>query len=157
ISNQYIGERLRDDLAHLLPGATEEFHSTLMQAVHKRAASLSGGLVMRGAQWSNSAKELIGVVASQRQVELLCSQRRGYVTAWFFLDEFKRWLDISGEISDVLAVSLVFGKRGPKVVINVVEAKCVSTTSLSSERMKSMRQLETTYEAIKNRFLSKKN
>lgn len=157
ISHQYVGERLRDDIVKLLPDATEEFHSTLMQAVHKRAASLSGGIVMRGAQWENSAKELIGVVVSQRQVDLLVSERGNHVTAWFFLDEFKRWLDISGEISDVLAVSLLVDERGPKVVINVVEAKCVGSDARAAESTKSMRQLETTYAAIADRFLTRKN
>jgi DNA segregation ATPase FtsK/SpoIIIE, S-DNA-T family len=101
ISEQYIGERLRDDLRTILPGSADAFLATLTNAIHRKADSLSGGIVMRGAQWENSAKELIGVVASQRQIDLHIAGRGNSVMAWFFLDEFKRWLDIRGEISDV--------------------------------------------------------
>ncbi|PVE22839.1 hypothetical protein DC522_19050 [Microvirga sp. KLBC 81] len=154
ISKKYIGERLRDDLKEILPSADNSILESLVHAIHRRAASLSGGIVMRAAQWENSAKELIGVVASQRQLDLLIGGQGPHETAWFFLDEFKAWLDIQGEISDILAVSLVNDGERPRVLITVVEAKCVAESALQSERAKSQRQLETTYEAIKNRFVT---
>lgn len=154
ISKQYVGERLRDDLSDILPGSTDESLETLTNAIHRKASSLSGGIIMRGAQWENGAKELIGIVCSQRQLDLLLSSRGTHHTAWFFLDEFKRWLDISGEISDVLAVSLMNGDGGPRVLLSIIEAKCVSETGLHAERTKSQRQLETTYAAMESRFLN---
>ena len=49
----------------------------------------------------------IGVVVAQRQLELMYDAGGQNETAWFFLDDFKGWLDLSGEIADILAVNLV--------------------------------------------------
>ena len=60
----------------------------------------------RGAQWDNYAQELIGLIVAQREIELLLANAGEHRTAMFFLDEFRDWFDISGEIADILAVDL---------------------------------------------------
>lgn len=153
ISRQYVGERLHHDLKELLPSSDSNTLQMIANEIHSKAASLSGGIVMRAAQGENSAKELLGVVAAQRQIDLLIQRLGEQRTTWFFLDEFKSWLDLDGEISDVLAVSLVHDGIRPRVLLTIVEAKFIGEASLTSERAKSMRQLESTYDALSNRFV----
>lgn len=152
ISRQSFRERLRSDIGQILPGAPDEALDVLIDDVRRRSASLSGGIVMRGAQWENYAKELIGVVVAQRQLELMFDAGGQNETAWFFLDDFKGWLDLSGEIADILAVNLVVGPEGPRIRMTIIEAKCVGQAGLHEMRARSMRQLEKTYEALVGRF-----
>lgn len=152
ISRQSFRERLRSDIGQILPGSADDALDVLIDDIRKRSASLSGGIVMRGAQWENYAKELFGVVVAQRQLELMFDAAGPNETAWFFLDDFKGWLDLSGEIADILAVNLVVGPDGPRVRMTVVEAKCVGQNSLGDMRTRSMRQLEKTYDALVSRF-----
>lgn len=155
VSRQSLRERLRSDLRQFMPTVDEDTVDLLIDSIHRRSASLSGGIVMRGAQWENYAKELIGVVVAQRQLELSFKHTAAgpSMTAWFFLDEFKGWLDLSGEIADILAVDLLHGPAGPKVRISIVEAKCVADANLPDMKARSMRQLEATYAALSSRFV----
>ena len=153
ITRESFRERLRSDIARILPGSADEALDALIDCVRRRSASLSGGIVMRGAQWENYAKELIGVVVAQRQLELLFDNAGPNRTAWFFLDEFKGWLDLSGEIADILAVNLVEFAGKPRVRLSIVEAKCVGSFGLGETQARSMRQLEATYAALHGRFL----
>ncbi|WP_279357269.1 FtsK/SpoIIIE domain-containing protein [Methylobacterium indicum] len=156
ISRESFRERLRSDIQRILPGSADEALDAMIDCVRRRSASLSGGIVMRGAQWENYAKELIGVVVAQRQLELLFDEAGPSKTAWFFLDEFKSWLDLSGEIADILAVNLVEGDGGPRIRLAIVEAKCVGSFGLGDTQSRSMRQLEATYQALHNRFIDDK-
>ena len=156
ISRDHLRDRLREDLEHILPGLNQETLERLVTAIHERSTSLSGSIVTRGAQWDNYAQELIGLIVAQREIELLLSGGVDHRTAMFFLDEFRDWLDLSGEVSDVLAVDFQDSAvTGPRVLLIVVEAKCVGEGSLYESLKRSWTQLELTYSAIENRFSTK--
>ena len=156
ISRDHLRDRLREDLDRILPGGDGESLERLVATIHQRSTSLSGSIVTRGAHWDNYAQELIGLIVAQREVELLLSNRTEHRTAMFFLDEFKDWLDISGEIADILAVDLQTSTgTGPQVHLMVVEAKCVGEGGMHDSLKRSWTQLELTYTAIENRFTTK--
>ena len=154
VTHDHLRDRLREDIEHILPGHSDETLERLVTRIQERSTSLSGSIVMRGAHWDNYARELIGLIVAQREIELLLSDGEDHQTAMFFLDEFRDWLDLSGEIADILAVDLHnSGETGPRVRLVIVEAKYVGGGGSVSERSKrSWRQLEGTYTAIANRF-----
>ena len=153
-SHEHLRDRLQEDMENLLPGCDGELLDSLINAICQRSANMSGGIVMRGAHWDNYARELIGIIVAQREIELLLAEQGENRTAMFFLDEFKEWLDLSGEISDILAVDLSTSPSGtPKLRLVISEAKCVSEAAASESRKKSWTQLEQTYTAIVNRFV----
>ena len=153
ISRDHLRDRLREDLDRILPGSDSESLERLVQTIHQRSTSLSGSIVTRGAHWDNYAQELIGLIVAQREIELLLAQGGEHRTAMFFLDEFRDWLDISGEIADILAVDLRASADGePQVRLMVVEAKCVGEGGMHESLKRSWTQLEMTYGAIESRF-----
>ena len=153
VSKDHLRDRLREDLEHIMPGRDNETLERLFATIHRRSTSLSGSIVMRGAHWDNYARELIGLIVAQREIELLLSDGGDHRTAMFFLDEFKDWLDLSGEISDILAVDLqASAVTGPRVRLVIVEAKCVAEAGVHESLKRSWTQLERTYTAIANRF-----
>ena len=156
ISRDQLRDRLREDLEDILPGLDDETLEKLAATIHERSTSLSGSIVTRGAHWDNYAQELIGLIVAQREIELLLSGKDDHRTAMFFLDEFKDWLDLSGEIADILAVDLQDSTvTGPQVRLVVVEAKCVGEKGVHESLKRSWSQLELTYTAIENRFQMK--
>ena len=153
IQRDDLQERLQDDLQRILPNYRPEILHSVFSAVQRQATDLAGGILMRGRHWDNYARELIGVIVAQRELELFLASQGESRTAMFFLDEFKSWLDLSGEISDILAVNLqASGTNRPAIHLVVAEAKCVNKASLSVSRRKSWEQLEVTHAAIVNRF-----
>ncbi len=153
VSSKRLRDRLHENLKSILPRHESEALHDLINAIHERSASLSGNIVMRGMHWDNFAQELIGIIIAQREVELLLAKGRVHRTAMFFLDEFKGWLDLSGEIADILAVSLEESTVGQgRVCLIVAEAKCVSSNNLIESEKRSWRQVERTYAAISHRF-----
>ena len=156
ISRDHLRDRLREDLDRILPGRDSESLERLVGAIHQRSTSLSGSIVTRGAHWDNYAQELIGLIVAQREIELLLSDGREHRTAMFFLDEFKDWLDLSGEIADILVVNLQASARtGPRIRLMIVEAKYVGVGGMHESLKRSWTQLELTYTAIENRFTTK--
>ena len=156
ISRDHLRDRLREDLDRILPGHDNESLERLVATIHERSTSLSGSIVARGAHWDNYAQELIGLIVAQREIELLLSDGAEHRTAMFFLDEFRDWLDISGEIADILVVDLrTSADGGPQVRLMVVEAKCVSEGGMHDSLKRSWTQVEMTYGAIENRFTAK--
>lgn len=153
IQRDDLQERLQDDLQKILPDYSSEILHSVFLAVEKQATSLAGGILMRGRHWDNYARELIGVIVAQRELDRFLADQGDGRTAMFFLDEFKSWLDLGGEISDILAVNLqVSDKNRPIIHLVVAEAKCVNRAGLSVSRRRSWEQLEVTYAAIMNRF-----
>ena len=153
ISRHHLRDRLREDLDRILPGGDSESLEPLVTTIHEQSTSLSGSIVMRGAHWDNYAQELIGLIVAQREIELLLANAAEHRTAMFFLDEFRDWLDISGEIADILAVDLrACADTGPRVHLMVVEAKCVGEGGMHESLKRSWTQLELTYGAIESRF-----
>ena len=154
VTHDDLRDRLREDIEHILPGHSNETLDRLVTRLQQRSTSLSGSIVMRGAHWDNYARELIGLIVAQREIELLLSEGEVHQTAMFFLDEFRDWLDLSGEIADILAVDLHnSAETGARVRLVIVEAKYVGGGGSVSERSKrSWMQLEGTYTAIANRF-----
>lgn len=153
VSRDHLRDRLREDLEHILPDHDNETFGRLVATIQRRSTSLSGSIVMRGAHWDNYARELIGLIVAQREIELLLSEGAEHRTAMFFLDEFRDWLDLSGEIADILAVDLRdSGVTGPRVQLVVVEAKCVGESGVSESTSRSWTQLERTFTGIANRF-----
>ena len=146
-------ERLQEDLQNILPDYDSDILHSVFLAVEKQTTNLAGGILMRGRHWDNYARELLGVIVAQRELELFLANQGESRTAMFFLDEFKSWLDLSGEISDILAVNLQASvTNSPVIHLVVAEAKCVNKASLSVSRRRSWEQLEVTHAAIVNRF-----
>ncbi|AYV46557.1 hypothetical protein CFHF_21410 [Caulobacter flavus] len=144
---------ISNDLDVILPGADAQTLAAVRQQLFARAAQLSGGVIMRGVQWSNHAHELLGVVLSQRELDRLLKTGRENHTGWFFLDDYRGWLDLTGEIADILAIDFSYGSEGPEIRLVVIEAKYVGQDDLRDQRRRSVGQLESTYTALQHRLL----
>lgn len=153
VKHEELRTRLSEELERILPDYDSETLNGLVSTVQKQATDLAGGIVMRGSHWDNYARELIGVVVAQRELGLLLASCGESRTAMFYLDEFKNWLDLTGQIADILAVSLHADDGGvPTVRLVVAEAKCVSESALHDSRSKSWVQLKATHDAMTSRF-----
>ena len=153
VKHEELRTRLNEELERILPDHDIETLNGLASTVQKQATDLAGGIVMRGRHWDNYARELIGVVVAQRELGLLLAGYGECRTAMFYLDEFKNWLDLTGQIADILAVSLHADERiSPTVRLVVAEAKCVGESALHDSRNKSWVQLKATHDAMTNRF-----
>jgi len=148
-----LSDWISNDLEVILPGADAGTLTALRQQLFVRAAQLSGGVIMRGVQWSNHAHELLGVVLSQRELDRLLKSGRENHTGWFFLDDYRSWLDLTGEMADILAIDFSIGPKGPEIRLVVVEAKYVGQDDLRDQRRRSVMQLESTYTALQHRLL----
>jgi len=153
ISERELGDCIDTDIGVLLQGLDAETLSALRHQLFIRAAQLSGGVVMRGAQWSNYAHELLGLVLSQRELDRLLRVDRENKTAWFFLDDYRDWLDLTGEMADILAIDFAVGANGPEIRVVVAEAKYVGQDGISEHRKRSAGQLEATWTALDHRLL----
>lgn len=152
ITEEDLGDRISEDLDIILPGLDKSEVGTLRHQLFTRAAQLSGGVIMRGAQWSNYAHELLGLVLSQRELERMLSDGRESQTGWFFLDDFRDWLDLSGEMADILAINFSVGPNGPQIRVVIAEAKYVGQDKLVDQRRRSASQLDSTWTAINHRL-----
>lgn len=148
-----LSDCISEDLGVILPSAAPAELEGVRQQLFSRAAELSGGVVMRGAQWRNYAHELLGLVLTQREIDRLLKAGRETRTGWFFLDDFRDWLDLSGEMADILAVDFSVGPAGPEVRLVVAEAKYVGRDNMVEQRKRSLRQLESTFTALHHRLL----
>ena len=153
ISERELGDCIDTDIGVLLQGLDADTLSALRHQLFIRAAQLSGGVVMRGAQWSNYAHELLGLVLSQRELDRLLRVERENKTAWFFLDDYRDWLDLTGEMADILAIDFAVGANGPEIRVVVAEAKYVGQDGISEHRKRSAGQLEATWTALNHRLL----
>lgn len=153
ITERDLGDCIDADVGILLQGLGADDLSALRHQLFTRAARLSGGVVMRGAQWANYAHELLGLVLSQRELDRLLKVDRENRTAWFFLDDYRDWLDLTGEMADILAIDFAVGVNGPEIRVVVAEAKYVGQDSISDQRKRSTGQLESTWTALNQRLL----
>lgn len=153
IAAEELADCISEDLNVILPGADKDMLQRLREQLFTRAAELSGGVVMRGAQWRNYAHELLGLVLTQREIDRLLKAGRENRTGWFFLDDFRDWLDLSGEMADILAVDFSIGPEGPEVRLVLAEAKYAGRENLIEHRKRSLRQLESTFTALHHRLL----
>lgn len=153
VSSSDLGDRLGADLAALLTGSSQPEREKLLKRLHAVAAKLSGAVVMKAAQWHNFAQELIGLALTQHRLDGLLEESGEHATAWFYLDDNKHWLDLKGELADILAVDFSFGSGGPLIRIVVAEAKYVTALSLSQQKATSLRQLEATFTEMHRRLL----
>lgn len=151
ISEAELGDRISGDLQVILPAADANEIIDVRHQLFSRAVSLSGGVVMRGAQWSNYAHELLGLVLSQREIERLLTHDRPGETGWFFLDDFRDWLDLSGEMADILAINFSVGPAGPEIRIVIAEAKYCGQ-DLIDHRRRSLSQLDSTWTTLNHRL-----
>ncbi|MFG1392321.1 FtsK/SpoIIIE domain-containing protein [Xanthobacter agilis] len=151
-----LADCISGDLDVILPSATQDLLEGIRGQLFKRAAELSGGVVMRGAQWKNYAHELLGVVLAQREIDRLLRAGRQNKTGWFFLDDFREWLDLSGEMADILAVDFSMNDGSPEVRLVLAEAKYAAQDNIKAHRDRSLRQLESTYTALKHRLLDRR-
>jgi len=153
ITERELGDCIDTDIGVLLQGLDVDTLSALRHQLFIRAAQLSGGVVMRGAQWSNYAHELLGLVLSQRELDRLLRVDRENKTAWFFLDDYRDWLDLTGEMADILAIDFAVGANGPEIRVVVAEAKYVGQDNIHKQRERSTGQLEATWTALNHRLL----
>lgn len=153
ITERELGDCIDTDIGVLLPGLEPTELSALRHQLFLRAGQLSGGVVMRGAQWANYAHELLGLVLSQRELDRLLRIDRENRTAWFFLDDYRDWLDLTGEMADILAIDFSVGANGPEIRVVVAEAKYVGQEGISEHRKRSAGQLEATWTALNHRLL----
>ncbi|MFC7737578.1 FtsK/SpoIIIE domain-containing protein [Roseomonas sp. GCM10028921] len=153
ITERELGDCIDADIGALLQSIDADTLSALRHELFTRAAQLSGGVVMRGAQWANYAHELLGLVLSQREIDRMLRLDHENRTAWFFLDDYRDWLDLTGEMADILAIDFAVGANGPEIRVVVAEAKYVGQSSISDHRKRSAGQLEATWTAINYRLL----
>lgn len=153
ITEDDLGDCIDVDVGILLQGIGTDDLSALRHQLFIRAAQLSGGVVMRGAQWANYAHELLGLVLSQRELDRLLKVDRENRTAWFFLDDYRDWLDLTGEMADILAIDFAVSANGPEIRVVVAEAKYVGQDGISDQRKRSAGQLESTWTALNQRLL----
>lgn len=147
-----IAKLLQDPLRPVLPGKSEPDRMAIGRLIQRESADLSGEIVMRAVQIPNSALELIGLVLARRQVDLLLNRDESR-TCWFFIDEVARWLDLSSERSDILAVSFT-SKEGQRLVrMVVIESKYVNAGGVGAAMPKSKRQLASTYDSLRTKFV----
>lgn len=146
-------DHISSDLAVILPGVEPAPLAAVRTQIFERAVKLSGGVVMRGAQWGNYAHELLGLVLSQREIERMLTHDRESRTGWFFLDDYRDFLDLTGEMADILAIDFSEGADGPEIRLVVAEAKYCSRDTLPQHRKKSLGQLESTFTALSNRLM----
>lgn len=151
ISGDDLGDCIDSAIVDLLPGIEGSELRSLRHELFKRASQLSGGVVMRGAQWSNYASELLGLVLSQREIDRLLRKGRENRTGWFFLDDYRDWLDLTGEMADVLAIDFSVADGVPEIRVVVAEAKFVDDVNQHAQRSAS--QLESTWTALNHRLL----
>ena len=155
ISETALGERLMGDLAVALPSAPDQELQSIVRAIHSASSSLSGAIVMRGAQRRNHAQELLGLVLAKHQLELLLGTSASeHRSAWFFLDDFSSWLGLEGSRADLLAVDFAATEDGSRVRLVVGEAKFVSQDGLGEQRQRSLEQLGASFSTFDKRLVS---
>lgn len=148
-----LRSRLADEVARMFPDGQGSMVDDLVFALQQQLSDLSGGVLMRAHHWDNYAMELIGVLVAQRELHLLLADRSNCRVTMFFLDEFKAWLALRGEIADILAVRFHESASGGSMIeLVVVEAKCVDSGSVAASKKKSWKQLEATYATLIERF-----
>lgn len=152
VSSRDLGDRLNNDLAKLLPNASSDLRTAVLQRLHAMAARLSGAVVMKAAQWQNFAQELIGLVLAQRRLEGWFAEGGDHAAAWFFLDDNRSWLDLRGEMADILSVAFTRDAGGPVIKIAIAEAKYCTAGTINKMRATSLRQLEATFTEMHRRL-----
>jgi S-DNA-T family DNA segregation ATPase FtsK/SpoIIIE len=156
IGADVLGERLIDYLRVILPSEDPSHLASIQRAIYRASASLSGAIVMRAAQNRNYAQELMGLVLTQHELNLLLgSEAQEFRTAWFFLDDFAPWLSLNGSRADLLGVCFAINEVGPVIRLLVAEAKFVGHASLSEQSHRSLEQLEATYGTLHQRLVAR--
>lgn len=153
VSSGDLGDRLNEDLAQLLPNLSAAERDALLVRLHAAAARLSGAVVMRAAQWRNYAQELLGLVLTSRRLEGLFAAHPDNASAWFFLDDYRRWLDLKGDMADIMAVNFAATDAGPLISVVIAESKYCNAGTVQQHRAGSLRQLEATYTEMNRRLL----
>lgn len=157
INAQKLGERLESDLRKAVPSADSAEITEIVRAVHRQSASLSGAVVMRGAERVNHAHELLGLVLARRELEALLrvdASADMQKTAWFFIDDYLSWLEIGQPRADILAVNFAVVAGKPMVRMAVGEAKYVSLAGVNDHKRHSLEQLTSTVAQLTKRLVS---
>jgi S-DNA-T family DNA segregation ATPase FtsK/SpoIIIE len=157
INAKKLGERLVKDLKIAIPHATSAEIDEIVSAVHRQSASLSGAVVMRGAERVNHAHELLGLVLARRELESLLRQDAAgdmQRTAWFFIDDFIPWLELGSHRADIMAVNFAKVAGKPLLRIAVGEAKFVGYASVGEHKKHSLEQLTSTVATLTRRLAS---
>ncbi|MBR0652108.1 DNA translocase FtsK [Roseomonas terrae] len=156
IGEEVIGERLIDDLRAALPSEDGDRLARMQRAIHRASASLSGAIVMRAAQNLNYAQELLGLVLTQHELNLLLgAEAQEFRAAWFFLDDVAPWLSLDGSRADLLGVCFAMTEAGPVIRVVVAEAKFVGQAGLSEQRHRSLEQLVATFGTLHQRLVAR--
>src|SRR5262249_16002104 len=124
--------------------------------IHRASASLSGAIVMRAAQSRNYAQELMGLVLTQHELNLLLgSDAQEFRTVWFFLDDFAPWLSLNGSRPDLLGICFAVIDAGPAIGLVGGEAKVSGEASLAEQRHRSLEQLKATFGTLHRRLVAR--
>lgn len=151
ISEENLGTCLSADLDIILPSIDPAESASIKKEIYFRAASLSGGIVMRGAQWSNYAQELLGLILTQRELDRMLRKDRENKTAWFYLDDYRDYLELTGEMADILGIDFSVSGGSPEIRVVIAESKYVGD-GVHEHRHRSMRQLENTFADLNHRL-----
>ncbi|NSY68405.1 DNA translocase FtsK [Agrobacterium tumefaciens] len=157
INAKKLGERLMKDLRIAIPSASTDELDEIVRAVHRQSASLSGAVVMRGAERVNHAHELLGLVLARREMEALLQINAApdmQRTAWFFIDDYLQWLEIGQPRADILAVNFAKVDGKPMVRLTVGEAKFVTLSGVNEHKRHSLEQLASTVAVLTKRLVS---
>ena len=155
INAKKLGERLERDLRIAIPHASASEIDDIVKAVHRQSASLSGAVVMRGAERVNHAHELLGLVLARREMEALLRKDAPadmQRTAWFFIDDFLPWLELGAQRADIMAVNFAKVAGRPMLRLTVGEAKFVGYAALGESKRHSLTQLTDTVAILTRRL-----
>lgn len=158
ITARKLGERLVRDLKIAIPSALQAEIDQIITAIHLQSASLSGAVVMRGAERVNHAHELLGLVLTRRELEALLRQDTPadmQRTAWFFVEDFLPWLELGSQRADILAVNFAKVAEKPMLRVVVGEAKFVSYAKLGEHKQHSLEQTTSTVATLTRRLVTK--
>ena len=101
----------------------------------------------------NAANEIIGLAAATRLVEGSV-QKAATTTAtapiWLSLDEHGKALDLHGRVADAVALVPDLTGENVRLLVLVVEAKCVETASVTEHAKSSRKQTENSITKLQN-------
>ncbi len=141
-STMLLERLLVDEIIKLIGSIDRDKAHWIADILIRRAASLSGHVVMKAAKHGHHAKELIGLVLSMERISLLFPSDK---IGWFFLDDYLALFGQSEErIADTMAIVPLVEDGKPHIGIIICEAKYVGASGHSSAKLKSAKQLSET-------------
>lgn len=124
----------------------------ICEALLEDIVEVSGQKVLSAARYENAAREMIGLSVAKAMMEAALPP--GARPIWISLDDYRGWFtDGSGEIADMLSVSILEEDDNYTILMQVGEAKFVEQSGSAAESRKSMKQLRKTAARLRDIFV----